>query len=152
MDKKKRIAIISTLVVGVVTLIVGLVFLIINLTSTPPVQDGDYLVSANHWVLDGGTNCEANDQAAEEETTKQETNCAPSVIWDFTEIGKGSLTTNNHENDYDFIWALEDGKLKIETKWLYDLQNEYDYKLDQKSGILTLNDGENEYIFTANFE
>ena len=48
--------------------------------------------------------------------------------------------------------ALEDGKLKIETKWLYDLENDYDYKLDQKSGILTLNDGENEYKFIANFE
>ena len=31
----------------------------------------------------------------------------PSVIWNFTEIGKGTLTTNNHENDYDFIWAID---------------------------------------------
>ena len=71
------------------------------------------------------------------------------VVWDFTEIGKGKLTTNNHINDYDFIWSLEDGKLKIETDWLYNLENEYEYALDQNAKTLTLTSGEDVYRFTA---
>lgn len=54
---------------------------------------------------------------------------APSVIWTFTEPGKGTLTTNNHQNDYDFIWSVEGEKLKIETTWLYNLVDEYSIKL-----------------------
>ena len=63
------------------------------------------------------------------------------VIWNFTEIGKGTLTTNNHLNDYEFIWALEDGKLQVQTDWLYTLNNTYEYLLDQNSGTLTLTSG-----------
>ena len=113
-----------------VTLAVGVVFLLLKLIGQNAVQDGDYLVSAKNWVL--------------EDDEK--------VIWDFEEIGKGTLTTNNHLNDYTFIWALEDGKLKIETDWLYTLDDEYDYTINQSEGKLILNDGEKEVVFKANFE
>ena len=81
------------------------------------------------------------------------TNCisTPSVIWQFTEVGKGTLTTNNHINDYDFIWALEDGRLKIETKWLYDLENEYEYELNQADKTLILKDDDKEIVFVGHF-
>ena len=82
---------------------------------------------------------------------ENEINCEPGVIWKFTEIGKGTLTTNNHINDYDFIWSLKDGKLLIETAWLYDLNNEYEYELNQGNGTLTLKDGDKEFNFTAKF-
>ena len=141
--KKKLISIII-FAVGLATLVFGLVFLIINLTSTPAIQDGEYLTSAKEWVLSGDANCN-NDE-------EEEANCEPSVIWKFTEIGKGSLTTNNHTNDYDFIWALKDGKLLIETAWLYDLNNEYEYELNQGNGTLILKDGDKEFNFTAVFE
>ena len=59
----------------------------------------------------------------------------------------GTLTTNNHTNDYDFVWALEDGKLKINTEWLYTLNNEFDYVLDQGSNILTLTSGNETFTF-----
>ena len=62
------------------------------------------------------------------------------------------MTTNSHLNDYDFIWAIEDGKLLIETKWLYDLNNEYDYKIDQNARTLTLINGEEELVFYGYFE
>ena len=65
---------------------------------------------------------------------------APSVVWNFTEIGKGTLTTNGHQNDYDFIWAIDGDKIKIETDWLYALDDEYIYTLDQSAGVLTLGD------------
>ena len=115
------------LVVGVITLVVGVVFLVINLMKASQAADGDYLVAADSWVLEDGEG----------------------VIWDFAEIGKGTLTTNNHQNDYDFIWALEDKKLKIETNWLYDLENEYEYELDQSSGVLTLRADDKTYKFLA---
>ena len=74
------------------------------------------------------------------------------MIWQFTEIGKGKLTTNGHTNDYDFIWAIEDDKLKIETSWLYDLENEYEYSLNQGDGTLTLKENDKEIKFIAEFE
>lgn len=128
-DKKKIISVV-VFIIGMVALAVGVVFLLLKLIEQNAVQDGDYLVSAKNWVL--------------EDDEK--------VIWDFEEIGKGTLTTNNHLNDYTFIWALEDGKLKIETDWLYTLDDEYDYTINQSEGKLILNDGEKEIIFKANFE
>lgn len=140
--KKKQILSITSLIIGIITLIVGAIFLIIRLVGGNAIQDGEYLVSAKEWTLNTGTNCDT------------EANCTPSVIWKFTEIGKGTLTTNNHQNDYDFIWSIEDGVLKIETAWLYNLENEYEYTLDQSTGTLTLMPHQEEviYEFTASFE
>ncbi len=125
--KKKKIISIIIFIIGLVMLAVGIIFLVLDLTKKPPVADGEYLVEVGEWSLEGDE----------------------SVVWDFTEIGKGTLTTNNHTNDYDFIWALENNKLKIETKWLYDLENEYEYKLDQNEKTLTLINNEETVIFTA---
>lgn len=125
--KQKKIISLTVFIVGMIMLVVGIVFLVLNLTRGTAVADGEYLTSVENWQL------EDSDR----------------VIWDFTEIGKGTLTTNTHTNDYDFIWAIEDGKLKIETNWLYELENEYDYSLDQNAGILTLTSGDNTYKFIA---
>ena len=125
--KRKKVLSICAMVAGLVLLVVGVVFLVLNILKMNQAADGEYLVTAKSWALEG----------------------QDGVVWDFTEIGKGTLTTNNHLNDYDFIWALEDGKIKIETSWLYNLENEYDYTLDQGSGVLTLTDGSGEtYRFT----
>ena len=125
--KKKKIIFISVFAVGLATLIAGAVFLISNLTRGADVADGEYLISVEKWVLSDSDRVE----------------------WKFTEIGKGTLTTNAHENDYDFLWSLEDGKMKVETDWLYDLENEYDYKLDQNAGELILSADGEEYKFVA---
>ena len=125
--KKKKIIFISVFAVGLATLIAGAVFLILNLTRGADVADGEYLISVEKWVLSDSDRVE----------------------WKFTEIGKGTLTTNAHENDYDFLWSLEDGKMKVETDWLYDLENEYDYKLDQNAGELILSAGGEEHRFVA---
>lgn len=127
-SKKKKVISISVLVIGLITLVVGVVFLVLNIMQANKAADGDFLVTAGNWTLEN----------------------EPGVVWDFTEIGKGTLTTNNHTNDYDFKWAIKDDKLLIETDWLYDLENEYTYKLDQGGKILTLivDDG-TEYKFVA---
>ena len=145
--KKKKIIFMSVFAVGLATLIAGAVFLILNLTRGVDVADGEYLVSAGKWVL--------ADEVPVRVCTDDipASNCGPeegeatvlssNVVWDFTEIGKGTLTTDGGEHNYDFIWSIEDEKLKIETKWLYDLENEYDYKIDQNAGELILTaDGE----------
>ena len=150
---KKLVCSIIVFVIGMATMIVGVVFLVVSSMQRPAIEDGDYLVSASEWVLEDGTNCvDADGETESTETNSGETNCLPRVIWNFTEIGKGTLTTNGHINDYDFIWAIEDGKLLIETKWLYDLENEYEYELNQKDGILALTDGDNQYQLVASFE
>ena len=110
---KKSVAI---FVIGMLALAAGLAFLIFKLVSGPSKADAEFMVSAGDWVRED----------------------APSVIWDFTEIGKGKLTTDNHANDYDFIWALDGNKLKIETDWLYNLSDEFEYSLDQGGKVLTI--------------
>jgi len=112
---KKKISI-AVFIIGLITLIAGGIFLIMDLNNGPKIQDGEYLVKVGRWQRED----------------------APEVIWQFTEIGKGTLTTNNHLNDYNFIWALEGDKIKIETDWLYTLNNEYGYRINQSENILTL--------------
>lgn len=148
--EKKRIISIVVMVIGLVTLVVGAVFLILKLTSKPAVEDGEYLVSAGNWVLEQGNNCEL----MEDDVSSEETNCeeGAKVIWNFTEIGKGTLTTNSHLNDYSFAWALQEGRLLMQTDWLYKLDNEYEYTLNQGEGVLVLSDGDNEYRFVAQSE
>ena len=121
---KKRISLI-VMIIGLVTLVAGAIFLVIRMNAGPSVQDGEYLVSVGEWSEQG----------------------EPSVIWNFTEVGKGILTTNDHLNDYEFVWAIEDGTLKIETEWLYTMNNEFDYALDQNGNTLTLASGDEEIIF-----
>lgn len=112
-------------IVGIFTLGVGAFFLIKTILKPPMTPDGTFLIDVGKWSLDG----------------------EPSVIWNFTEVGKGKLTTNNHTNDYDFIWAIDGNKLSVETDWLYTLNDTYEYKLDQKKETLTLASGEITYVF-----
>ncbi len=116
--KKKKIISIIILIVGLVALIVGVIFLLLDLNKGASLQDGEYLVSVDGW-------------------TKED---EPGVIWTFTEIGKGKLTTNNNKNTYDFIWAIEDNKLKIETNWLYTLNDEFEYRIENGNLILIQGD------------
>lgn len=129
--KKMKVASIVTLVVGVIVLVIGGVFLIIKKNEASKLGDADYLVETREFVMEGSDGA---------------------VVWDFSEIGKGSLTTNNHTNDYNFQWAMEDDKLKIKTDWLYEMDNEYTYQIDQGAGTLTLTDGDETYKFVANKE
>ena len=118
---KRRISLI-VFIIGIITLIAGAIFLIVRIVTTPNIADSEYLVSIGKW--------------------KEED--ASSVVWDFIELGKGTLTTNNHINDYDFRWAIEEGKIRIETDWLYTLNDEFEYSLDQNSKTLIIvKDGEN---------
>lgn len=128
--------------VGLCVLAGGLVFLVLKLTAGPAVSDAEFLISAKEWMLDEETNCISEEPEAE-------TNCIgdSGVIWKFTEAGKGTLTTNNHTNDYDFIWATDNGTLKVETDWLYTLNNEYQYELNRGEGVLTLKDEDKAYRF-----
>ncbi|MBR3253047.1 hypothetical protein IKF84_03175 [Candidatus Saccharibacteria bacterium] len=120
---------ITVFVIGMIVLVAGLAVLIIKKTAQPLLDDAEFLITAGNWVRE--------DQ--------------PSVIWDFSEVGKGKLTTDDHLNDYDFIWRLQDKKLLIETSWLYDLNNEFDYTIDQgeKTLVITNQDKNIEIKFNA---
>lgn len=120
-DKKRRSSgpkkwALVVLVVGILALVGGGIFALVKLVGQPKKADADYLISAGEW--------QREDQ--------------PMVIWDFVEVGSGKLTTDGHLNNYDFIWSLENGKLKIETSWLYDLNDEFDYTLDQGAKTLLI--------------
>lgn len=153
---KAKIVSIMIFVVGLIALIAGIVVILLKYLGQAPIADGEFLTQASAWVLDGEqTNCAepAPISEATENTESVTTNCenAGGVIWKFTEIGKGTLTTNNHLDDYDFIWSIEEDKLKIETKWLYDLVNEYEYRLNQGAKTLTLKDDTGEYVLMGQF-
>lgn len=117
MKKKQTISIII-FIIGIISLVIGGIFLGKRLGSRPSIEDGEYLVSVGEFKKED----------------------EPEVIWNFTEIGKGRLTTNNHLNDYDFLWALEGAKMKIETEWLTTLENEYKYRIDGEDLILITED------------
>ena len=125
---KKRVGI-AIFVIGMLSLVAGIALMLINLLAKPAVRDADFIVGVGTWERED----------------------APGVIWDFTEIGKGKLTTNNHKNDYDFIWSLDAKTLKIETSWLYEINNEYNYTLNQDDKTLTLSTGEGENLVNINF-
>lgn len=152
---KKRVSLI-VFIIGLLTLIAGVVFLIVRLTAKPGVADGEYLVSVGEWKIKGGeclqSKCSGNIKCIDENGESAMVCDGDNVIWNFTEIGKGTLTTNNHVNDYDFVWALEDGKLKINTEWLYTLSDEFEYTLDQNGNVLILTRGDEkvEFIPVAN--
>ena len=117
MERKQLISIII-FIIGLITLAVGVVFLVVRLNGKPAIEDGEHLVSVGEWIMED----------------------EDGVIWTFTEIGKGKLTTNSHLDDYDFIWALEDGKIKIETDWLYALNDEYHYRIENENLVLIRDD------------
>lgn len=123
----KQVISIIVFIVGLMTLIGGAVFLLLNVFKPPVVRDADFLVEVGSWQLEN----------------------EPSVVWTFDEIGKGKLTTNANKNTYDFIWSLDDKELKIETKWLYTLNNEYTYELDQSNKTLTLTHESDNFNFVA---
>lgn len=124
-EKKSKKWPLAVFIVGFVVLTAGLTMLIVKLVAAPAVADAEFLVSSSKW-------------AREDE---------PAVVWDFTEVGKGSLTTDGGKTNYDFIWTIDGGKLKIETAWLYDLNDEFDYTLDQGAKTLTIKNGETEIKF-----
>ncbi len=113
---KKKSSGFLALVLGAIVLVIGVALLIVNLNRGPKIHDAETLVATGQW------------QREDE----------PDVVWNFTEIGKGSLTTNAHTNDYDFIWSMKGDKLLVETDWLYKLNDEFQYKLED--GKLILND------------
>ncbi len=157
-EKKSKLkpASIAILVIGVIVLIVGIVVLILNLSKGPALSDAEKLTSAKEWILDA--NCGSSSDAAssvetgeasnDEGITGGEANCSGAVVWKFTEVGKGNLTTNGHKNDYDFKWAIEEDKLRIEVEWLYDLDKDYGYKFEDNDSTLVLTDKDDkEYRF-----
>lgn len=121
---KKRVGLIVMLV-GILACIAGLVFLLMNIFAKPDMRDAEYLVEVGMWVRED----------------------EPSVEWKFTEVGKGVLTTNAHTNDYDFIWALDEDTLKVETAWLYTLNDSFVYEINQSDKTLTLTKDEKTIVF-----
>lgn len=139
---KKCVFSITTFIIGIIALIAGVVFLVIRLINVNSMQDGEFLVSIGEWVKENGK-CEqlkcAENTKCMDENGESALRCEDGgVIWNFTEIGKGTLTTNDHLNDYDFSWALENGKIIIKTDWLYTMNDEFDYELDKNNNILTI--------------
>ena len=122
--KQRKISL-GVLVVGILALVGGVGFLVYNLLKTPDANDAEFLVEVGEWQREDATG----------------------VVWNFMEIGKGTLTTNGGENEYDFEWAFEDDKLKIDTDWLYTLNDEYEFELDQEAKKFTVANGDETITF-----
>ncbi len=116
---KLRKASLAVFFIGLAILAAGAGFLSYKLFAPRVDTDAEFLVSVGTW------------QRKDE----------PSVVWQFTDLGSGTLTTNAGANQYDFTWTLDDGKLAIDTAWLYTLNNEYSYTLNQAAQTLTLRIG-----------
>lgn len=116
MKLSKKFLGLAMLGVGAAAMAAGVVTMLTKLPSGTGLRDAEYLVEIGAW----------------------ERVDAPEVVWEFTEVGKGRLTTNDGQNEYDFLWAIDGGRLLVETDWLYTLNDEYEYRLDQEAEELTL--------------
>lgn len=112
--KKRKASSFVIFLIGLAMLITGLGFLAAKFAMRSNMSDAEKIVELGTFAKNG----------------------EEGVVWQFTEIGKGTLTTNGHKNDYDFTWAIEDGKLKIKTEWVEPIYNEYSYKIDGNKLIL----------------
>ena len=124
MEKKSKKPLFGVLTfsIGTLALATSTTYFIIKNNEKPAIRDAEYLVSVGEWIMQPNN--------AEDDSSN--------VVWIFNEIGKGLLTTNNHIDDHEFKWSIEDGKLKIETDWLYSLYDEFDYELDQEEQKLEI--------------
>ena len=94
---------------GIIALIISCTIFFIELADSNKVSIAERLVQVQIW----------------------EKQAAPAVKWSFRQDGTGTLTTNNDTNTYNFLWRIEDDKkLIVETKWLYDLYDEFSIKLN----------------------
>ena len=125
--KLKRIIIISVAVFLVLILGGTGLYFYLHRDTSAPLSDADFLVSVGTWEKSG--------------TSK--------VKWIFKEDGKGSLTTNDALNFYDFTWTLENGTLKIVTDWLYTLEDEFSFTLNREEESFTVvaKEDEKESVF-----
>ena len=57
------------------------------------------------------------------------------------------LENSDGENEYDFKWAFDDNKLKIDTDWLYTLNDEYEFSLDQETKTFTISNDDETITF-----
>lgn len=105
----------------------GLYFYLNREKPSTPLSDADFLVSVGTWEKSG----------------------ASKVKWIFKENGKGSLTTNDALNFYDFTWTLDNGTLKISTDWLYTLEDEFSFTLNREENSFTVvaKEDEKESVF-----
>ncbi len=99
------------LAAGIVVLVAGVALFVVKMISGATLRDANTLIEVGAWQRED----------------------APEVVWTFTEMGKGTLTSNGHQNDYDFLWRIDGDTLKLEIKWLYDIESEYTYHLDGKT-------------------
>ncbi len=126
--KLKRIIIIS---ISVFLFLIlggtGLYFYLHRENPVAPLSDAEFLVSVGTWEKSG----------------------AAKVKWIFKEDGKGSLTTNDALDFYDFTWTLENGTLKIATDWLYTLEDEFSFTLNREEESFTVvaKEDEKESVF-----
>ena len=120
LSKKARLAIIIGGVIGGLAMIGILLYFLVFRKEAPVVvlTDRDILVS-HAWE-------------------KEE---APTVIWTFRADGTGELTTNK-SNYYDMNWYFEQEEdkqiLKINTAWLYELNDSFEFALDRENNSFTV--------------
>ncbi len=118
MQKHKIIGIII-FVVGIISLIIGSVTLVMGqIARENAASDVDYLTSIDEWQKEN----------------------EPAVSWTFLGDGAGTITTDNHGNDYQMTWVLENGKISIKTEWLYSLSDEFNYEIQRDNNVLILTD------------
>lgn len=113
---RRRAISVAVFLCGVISLVAGVVALVYGLARSDEVSAAAFLVKAGPWQ-------------------RQD---APDVTWQFTSIGAGTLTTDGGEHEYPFTWALVDGQLKVDTEWLYTLNDAYDFSLNQSTSKFTL--------------
>ncbi|MBR3319727.1 hypothetical protein IKG20_00230 [Candidatus Saccharibacteria bacterium] len=120
LSKKAKLAIIiSAIVLGVIAIALVLILIVFKKTEPEVVLTDLDILTAHAWEKEG----------------------AETVIWTLNRDGTGEITTNK-SNYYDMKWTIEQGEetqtLKVDTAWLYELNDSFSFSLDREADSFTV--------------
>ena len=113
--KKKKLITTSVSIIAFIAVAVGAYFITKSLNNSSALSVVDFLVSGHEW-----------EKVGEE-----------SVVWTFENENTCKVTTNSTET-FDCTWELNGETLKIKTKWLRDLEDEFTLSVNEAEKSFTI--------------
>lgn len=113
--KKKKFLVTACSIVAFVAIAAGAYYITKAISGTSSASAVDFLVSGHEWQKSG----------------------EESVVWTFENDGTCKITTNSTEV-FNCTWSLDGENLKIKTKWLRDLEDEFTLHINQAENSFTV--------------
>lgn len=112
---KKKILVTTCSILAFAAIAAGAYFIAKTLDSTSAASATDFLIAGHEWQKTG----------------------EESVVWTFENDGTCKVTTNSTET-FNCTWQLDGETLKIKTKWLRDLEDEFSIYINKAENSFTV--------------